>query len=175
MSVGGRLRRFITSLLCPRTHPAQELAELYHQRWEIELGFREIKQTLRRVSRCCAASNTLVRQELCGAMLIAYTLLPAGCADSSARPSRAPARKLHTASYAIVNCWRCNLDSEAPCPSSWQPCWRNPRRHFVRSHAALGTQRSSKRASKFPNEKCQSALNRLVLGPAAFLWRLLVS
>ena len=42
VSVGGRLRRFITSLLCPRTHPAQELAELYHQRWEIELGFREI-------------------------------------------------------------------------------------------------------------------------------------
>ena len=43
VSVGGRLRRFITSLLCPRTHPAQELAELYHQRWEIELAYGEMK------------------------------------------------------------------------------------------------------------------------------------
>ena len=29
VSVGSRVRRFITSLPCPRTHPAHELAELY--------------------------------------------------------------------------------------------------------------------------------------------------
>jgi len=46
VSVGGRLRRFITSLLCPRTHPAQELAELYHQRWEIEC-IRPVNPTLK--------------------------------------------------------------------------------------------------------------------------------
>jgi hypothetical protein len=46
VSVGGRVRRFITSLLDAQTRPARELAELYRQRWEIELGFREIKQSL---------------------------------------------------------------------------------------------------------------------------------
>jgi len=46
VSVGGKLRRFITSLQDHKTHPARQLAELYRQRWEIELGFREIKQSL---------------------------------------------------------------------------------------------------------------------------------
>ncbi|WP_365958319.1 transposase [Variovorax sp.] len=46
VSVGGRRRRFITSLQGARAHPARQLADLYRQRWEIELGFREIKQSL---------------------------------------------------------------------------------------------------------------------------------
>lgn len=62
-------------MLCPRTHPAQELAELYHQRWEIELGFREIKQTLQEGEPVLRSKQpALVRQELWG-VLIAYTLL----------------------------------------------------------------------------------------------------
>ena len=54
--------------MCPQ-HPAQELAELYHQRWEIELGFREfdqadlkraepvlrVKNAARWCARCCGA------------------------------------------------------------------------------------------------------------------------
>jgi hypothetical protein len=35
--------RLITSLLDPSTAPAQELARLYHQRWEIEGAFDELK------------------------------------------------------------------------------------------------------------------------------------
>jgi IS4 transposase len=43
---GGKLRRFITSMLDPLRFAAAQLAQLYRQRWEIELGFREIKQSL---------------------------------------------------------------------------------------------------------------------------------
>jgi len=43
---GGKTRRFITSLSDPSRFAAPELAQLYRQRWEIELGFREIKQSL---------------------------------------------------------------------------------------------------------------------------------
>ena len=43
VTLAGRTRRFITSLCEPKRYPAQALAELYRQRWEIELGFREIK------------------------------------------------------------------------------------------------------------------------------------
>lgn len=46
VDVGDRRQRFITSLEDHRTHAARALADLYRQRWEIELGFREIKRSL---------------------------------------------------------------------------------------------------------------------------------
>ncbi|MFZ9367439.1 MAG: transposase, partial [Burkholderiaceae bacterium] len=42
--VGGQLQRYLTSLPDPRQYPAREVVAHYVQRWEIELGFREIKQ-----------------------------------------------------------------------------------------------------------------------------------
>ncbi|MFH8387768.1 IS4 family transposase [Kitasatospora sp. NPDC018058] len=39
--------RLATSLLDHRLAPAQQLAQLYHQRWEIENGFAELKNRLR--------------------------------------------------------------------------------------------------------------------------------
>jgi hypothetical protein len=43
---GFRPRRLATSLLDPQAFPAQELVELYHERWHIETFFREFKHTL---------------------------------------------------------------------------------------------------------------------------------
>src|SRR5262249_59558607 len=45
--------RLATPLLDPRQHPAFELVKLYHQRWEIESAYFEIKKTMlgRRVLR----------------------------------------------------------------------------------------------------------------------------
>lgn len=68
-------RRFLTSLADTHLYPARALAEHYRQRWEIELGYREIKQSLltgRAVLR--SKQPELVRQELWG-LLIAYNLL----------------------------------------------------------------------------------------------------
>jgi hypothetical protein len=39
--------RLVTSLLDHEQAPAQQLAEVYHQRWEIELGYGELKTRLR--------------------------------------------------------------------------------------------------------------------------------
>ena len=36
----------VTDLLDPKTHPAEELADLYMERWQIELKFRDLKTTL---------------------------------------------------------------------------------------------------------------------------------
>lgn len=44
--VDSKPRRLITSMLDTQRFEAPELAQLYRQRWEIELGFREIKQSL---------------------------------------------------------------------------------------------------------------------------------
>jgi hypothetical protein len=39
--------RLVTTLLDPLTAPARQLAELYHERWEIEIGYAELKTRLR--------------------------------------------------------------------------------------------------------------------------------
>lgn len=48
LSGGGRRTghyRLITTLLDPRRHPALEIVKLYHQRWEIETAYLELKST----------------------------------------------------------------------------------------------------------------------------------
>lgn len=163
VSVGGRLRRFITSLLCPRTHPAQELAELYHQRWEIELGFREIKQTLQEGEPVLRSKQpALVRQELWG-VLIAYTLLRRWMREMAAHVQVEPQRiSFHTASYAIVNLLAVpSLDSAGTLPKQLAALLAQSR-HFVLPPRRTGRSFPrvvKKRASKFPTKKCQSALN----------------
>lgn len=102
--VGGRVRRFITSLQDAHANPAHQLAELYRQRWEIELGFREIKQSLQEGNAVLRSKQpALVRQELWG-VLIAYTLLRRWMREMAAHVKVEPQRiSFHTASYAIVN------------------------------------------------------------------------
>ena len=46
--VGGEQRQYPTSLCDAHRFPAREVAAHYTQRWEIELGFREIKQGVQR-------------------------------------------------------------------------------------------------------------------------------
>ncbi|MDR1189172.1 MAG: hypothetical protein LBK95_17270 [Bifidobacteriaceae bacterium] len=38
--------RPVTSLLDPARHPAWELVRLYHERWEIQTGFLELKSSM---------------------------------------------------------------------------------------------------------------------------------
>lgn len=73
--VGGQPRQFLTSLCDARRFPAREIAAHYAQRWEIELGFREIKQGMLKNTKTLRSKlPELVRQEVWG-MLIAYNLL----------------------------------------------------------------------------------------------------
>jgi hypothetical protein len=73
--VGGKPRQFLTSLYDPHRFPAREIAAYYTQRWEVELGFREIKQGMQKKSTTLRSKlPELVRQEVWG-MLIAYNLL----------------------------------------------------------------------------------------------------
>lgn len=73
--VGGQPRQFLTSLCDARRFPAREIAAHYVQRWEIELGFREVKQSMLRSSTTLRSKlPELVRQEVWGT-LIAYNLL----------------------------------------------------------------------------------------------------
>lgn len=66
--------RLLTTLLDPEETSAQELAELYHERWEVETTLREVKAYLRGGSLNTFRSRTpeLVRQELYGYLLAHY-------------------------------------------------------------------------------------------------------
>ncbi|BBX30372.1 hypothetical protein MALV_54970 [Mycolicibacterium alvei] len=45
--------RLVTTLLDEKQYPADELVELYHQRWEIETSYLELKSTIL-ADECCA-------------------------------------------------------------------------------------------------------------------------
>lgn len=65
----------LTSLVDPMTYPADEIRALYHERWEIELGFGEMKtDMLERLETIRSKSPTSVAQEMWG-LLIAYNLV----------------------------------------------------------------------------------------------------
>ena len=72
---GFRAEVLLTSLLDPTQHPAAEIVELYHERWELELGFDEIKtHTLEREEALRSRTPERVRQEIWG-LAIGYNLV----------------------------------------------------------------------------------------------------
>lgn len=75
--VGGAQSRYrlLTTLMDPNEAPAMELAALYHQRWEIEAVFDELKTHLRQSKRVLRSKvPELVRQEFYGWVLAHYAV-----------------------------------------------------------------------------------------------------
>jgi hypothetical protein len=67
--------RLLTTLLDPSVAPAMELAALYHQRWQIEAVFDELKTHLRQSKRVLRSKTPeLVRQEFYGWVLAHYAV-----------------------------------------------------------------------------------------------------
>ncbi|HEX8823525.1 MAG TPA: IS4 family transposase, partial [Archangium sp.] len=65
----------LTSLLDSKKYPAQQIVQLYHERWEIELGYDEIKtHLLDRQEAIRSRTPQGVRQEVWG-ILLAYNLV----------------------------------------------------------------------------------------------------
>jgi hypothetical protein len=67
--------RLVTSVLEPERAPAAELAALYHERWEMETAFDELKTHLRGGQRVLRSKTPeLVRQEAWGFLLAHFAL-----------------------------------------------------------------------------------------------------
>lgn len=65
----------LTSMLDSETYPAREIIALYHERWEIEMGYDEIKtEMLDREETIRSRSPERVRQEIWG-ILLAFNLV----------------------------------------------------------------------------------------------------
>lgn len=73
--IGGKEYRILTSMVEPLRYPGKDIVDLYVFRWEIELGFREMKQSMLRSQLTLRSKKpTMVRQELWG-LLLAYNLI----------------------------------------------------------------------------------------------------
>jgi len=70
-STTGELIRLFTNILDPLAAPAEELAQLYHQRWEIETMLDEVKTHLG-VDVIHSRTPKLVKQELYGVFMAHY-------------------------------------------------------------------------------------------------------
>jgi hypothetical protein len=72
---GFRAQTLLTSLVDPVAFPTDEIATLYHERWELELGYDEIKtEMLDREEAIRSRTPTGVKQELWG-LFLAYNLV----------------------------------------------------------------------------------------------------
>ena len=74
-TVKGKTLQIITSLTDPMRYPSSEIVDLYAHRWEIELGYREMKQYMLETRFTLRSQQPeLIKQELWG-VLLAYNLL----------------------------------------------------------------------------------------------------
>ena len=74
--------RLLTTLTDPSAHPAAELVRLYHERWEIETAYAELKSTILGGRVLRARTPTGVEQEV-WALLIAYQVLRTAMTDAT--------------------------------------------------------------------------------------------
>lgn len=107
---GYRTTTIITSLLDPVRFPAEEIAALYHLRWEIELAYDELKtDMLDRLEALRSQRPDGIRQELAG-IGIAYNLLRIEMArvaqDAGVSPNRISFRHaLQLVRGFCINSW----------------------------------------------------------------------
>ncbi|MEN3615747.1 transposase [Plantactinospora sp. ZYX-F-223] len=88
--------RLITTLLDPHRYPAADLAELYHQRWEIETTYLELKSTILGGRVLRARTPDGIDQEI-HALLIVYQVSRTAMVDATdSRPGVDPDRASFT-------------------------------------------------------------------------------
>jgi hypothetical protein len=88
--------RLITTLLDPTRYPAAELITLYHQRWEIETAYLELKSSILGGRVLRARTPDGIDQEI-HALLIVYQLLRTAMTDATdSRPGTDPDRASFT-------------------------------------------------------------------------------
>lgn len=103
---GFRPHTLLTSLLDPATYPAAEIVALYHERWELEIAFDEVKtHTLEREEALRSRAPERVRQEIWG-LAIGYNLVRLEMARVAARADLAPRRISYRHALMLIrNFW----------------------------------------------------------------------
>ena len=108
-------RTLLTSLLDPVKYPADEIRVLYHERWEIELGYGEVKtDMLQRMEAIRSRTPAMVNQEIWG-LLIAYNLVRLEMERVADEVGVAPTRISFVAALRlVVDEWSWSTTSTTP-------------------------------------------------------------
>ena len=100
----------ITTLLDPKEHPAQGLIDLYTQRWQIEVYFRDLKCTLK-MKKISATTTPGVQKEVL-AFILLYNLIRTIIQEAACRQKVAPDR----ISFKDAMQWLLYAEPGAPLP-----------------------------------------------------------
>ncbi|HET6413111.1 MAG TPA: IS4 family transposase [Anaeromyxobacter sp.] len=99
---GFREQTLLTSLLDPRKYPREEIVALYHERWELELGYDEVKtEMLQREEAIRSQTPAGVEQELWG-IALAYNLVRLEMERAAAIAGVPPVRMSFVACYRAI-------------------------------------------------------------------------
>lgn len=114
----GQVHRLITTLLDPELHPALTLIDVYHWRWEEELGVDEIKN--HEMERPTLRSQTPlgVVQELY-ALLIDHFIVRFLMFEAAGRIGSDPRRISFTGAIKILRCRIPECPKSEPCLRTW--------------------------------------------------------
>ncbi|HEX2094295.1 MAG TPA: IS4 family transposase [Longimicrobiaceae bacterium] len=92
----------LTSLLDAKSYPAKEIIALYHERWEIELGYDELKtEMLEREEALRSKSPEAISQELWGLLLV-YNLVRLEMERTAAEAQVEPVRISFVAALRLI-------------------------------------------------------------------------
>jgi Insertion element 4 transposase N-terminal/Transposase DDE domain len=130
---GFREEVLLTSLLDHAKYPAREVVALYHERWELELGYDEMKtELLDREESIRSKSPAAVEQEMWG-LLLAYNLVRVEMARVAAEAGVAPTAVSFVAALRlIVDEWMwCTVASPGTIPKHLQDLRENLKRYIL--------------------------------------------
>ncbi len=101
-------RKLLTSLIDPEKFPAREVAAMYHERWETERGYAELKTTmLERKEALRSRKPDGVRQEIWG-ILLAYNLVRLMILEAAEEAGLPPTRISFKNSLHLIRIF-CNI------------------------------------------------------------------
>ncbi|MDF0535489.1 IS4 family transposase [Shewanella sp. A32] len=128
----GDIEGFITSLIDPQEYPLENLLNIYWQRWQIEEGYGELKQTqLQNEITLRSRFAAGVRQEIWG-ILLAYNLVRLEMANIARDAKVSPTRVSFVAAISLIDT---QLRWLALCPDGRLPATLKQMResigHFI--------------------------------------------
>jgi hypothetical protein len=162
---GFRPQTLLTSLLDADRYPAEEIVALYHERWELELGFDEVKtEMLEREEAIRSRTPEGVRQELWG-LLLAYNLVRREMEKVADEADIPPTRISFVAALRMIRLTLLTLVFASPgvIPKRLQAL-REDLGHFIlpERRSARSYPRAVKiKMSNYPRMRPKSALSRL--------------
>jgi hypothetical protein len=161
---GFRPQVLLTSLVDAERYPAEEIVALYHERWELELGFDEVKtEMLEREEAIRSRNPEGVRQELWG-LLLAYNLVRREMEKVAEEADVPPSRVSFLAALRMIRLTLLTLVFASPgvIPKRLQAL-RDDLSHFIlpeRRSARLYPRAVKLKMSNYPRKRPKSAASR---------------